>query len=1054
MGQVSLPEAFATNQALLNSCKCTSQFMPLSIILAWPILLFQTCQTKELDTDTAITGSTKEKKSSISQSEKKKSKGKDNKLTLKEANSKDVVQLNVPSGNVEANRNIHNRPVRENDDDDDKFDFNSQEDKIPDSLEPAVEPNIQPKHAIIDTNQSKCSIADKYSAILNAKGSKKKPKESKQTVEPTHNKSKTNLKAVTEVEQISNVCKPNKSFADLEPSLKELCSIEDINKANQNKKPSLEKKVGKTLAGSKIKIKEDQKISKVNKEKKVSKKDKSISENNSHENHEVKKDTKRELRSRGKNRSYKEVDSSELSDNSADPDVSNKVGIKRNGTEKATDPKQSVGSKSDHMVNNELPTKHIKQSVERTEYDKNDEEFEQDNSDESSINNSDIKSSPEHNPDSTTSHIENVDVSDRSCDISEDYRFNNSQNSQDLSQLGGMGKAESPDTELAKANTLNHKISKKDMSAVNFDTGKSKGKSAHSKENSKSRKEKNVHEKETDDIMPDSESENNSIEKMPEVDNKSSNTESKTEMKKYKVKKPMTDNAGESVNESENSTNNDSNELEIVKSNVKKESCKKKPKNKIKDLGFNAEQRNIEQMEFGDGGKGKFKQRNINSMSKSKGKGFVFQMSYCKSETNYKYNKSRILTGLNSPEKSLGYDPYDFGSQCQNEVDMVNMLVDSKTDLNSRKARKFFKHSRKDEILEEKSDKNENNKKNSKTGKLGKKDDEDSFSELIDLDDSLIKSLTSPKGKYAGRNCSNKENECVKMRTKTIPADNIDIADLEPSYRSTKGKTKQKKCKNNRSKQSNEDVTCDTMAVDSSDCLHQSSPEMESFQTKDDSKTKKRKQKSKAAKDEAKDTSLDSDTIPQTHTLKKERKSSRKHQNTNSENNILQNTNTSQFKSETSKSKDVDKRRKCKFGKNQTKGFNESTIDIDSGDSLVISPEHPKSQRLLEQDPVTKKWYRKSDLNDNLKSKSNKNKDHVGNRHSDKMDMRENNRQDTEEEVRSFNLATTCDFQQCGILTSVDSDEPLQPPFKLRNSKCCSVSSLTIIEYSSDWQRP
>ena len=29
----------------------------------------------------------------------------------------------------------------------------------------------------------------------------------------------------------------------------------------------------------------------------------------------------------------------------------------------------------------------------------------------------------------------------------------------------------------------------------------------------------------------------------------------------------------------------------------------------------------------------------------------------------------------------------------------------------------------------------------------------------------------------------------------------------------------------------------------------------------------------------------------------------------------------------------------------------------------------------------------------------------------------------------------TCDFQQCGILTSVDSDEPVQPPFKLINSK-------------------
>ena len=44
----------------------------------------------------------------------------------------------------------------------------------------------------------------------------------------------------------------------------------------------------------------------------------------------------------------------------------------------------------------------------------------------------------------------------------------------------------------------------------------------------------------------------------------------------------------------------------------------------------------------------------------------------------------------------------------------------------------------------------------------------------------------------------------------------------------------------------------------------------------------------------------------------------------------------------------------------------------------------------------------------------------------------------------------TCDLQQCDILTSVDSDEPVQPPFKLRNSKLCSVSSLTLIEYSSD----
>ena len=49
--------------------------------------------------------------------------------------------------------------------------------------------------------------------------------------------------------------------------------------------------------------------------------------------------------------------------------------------------------------------------------------------------------------------------------------------------------------------------------------------------------------------------------------------------------------------------------------------------------------------------------------------------------------------------------------------------------------------------------------------------------------------------------------------------------------------------------------------------------------------------------------------------------------------------------------------------------------------------------------------------------------------------------------------AATWDFQQCGILTSEDSDEPVQPSIKLRNFKGCSVSSVTLVEYSSDWQR-
>ena len=56
-------------------------------------------------------------------------------------------------------------------------------------------------------------------------------------------------------------------------------------------------------------------------------------------------------------------------------------------------------------------------------------------------------------------------------------------------------------------------------------------------------------------------------------------------------------------------------------------------------------------------------------------------------------------------------------------------------------------------------------------------------------------------------------------------------------------------------------------------------------------------------------------------------------------------------------------------------------------------------------------------------------------------------------ETQIHDLKISGGFQQCGILTSVDSDEHVQPHIKLRNSKCCSVSSLTVIEYSSHQQR-
>ena len=51
-------------------------------------------------------------------------------------------------------------------------------------------------------------------------------------------------------------------------------------------------------------------------------------------------------------------------------------------------------------------------------------------------------------------------------------------------------------------------------------------------------------------------------------------------------------------------------------------------------------------------------------------------------------------------------------------------------------------------------------------------------------------------------------------------------------------------------------------------------------------------------------------------------------------------------------------------------------------------------------------------------------------------------------EMLPMSTHNKCDFQQCDILTSVHSDKHVQPPIKLRNSLWCSVSSLTVIEYS------
>ena len=50
----------------------------------------------------------------------------------------------------------------------------------------------------------------------------------------------------------------------------------------------------------------------------------------------------------------------------------------------------------------------------------------------------------------------------------------------------------------------------------------------------------------------------------------------------------------------------------------------------------------------------------------------------------------------------------------------------------------------------------------------------------------------------------------------------------------------------------------------------------------------------------------------------------------------------------------------------------------------------------------------------------------------------------------SKNMSQCMRFLTMWHFDIVDSDKPLQPPCMLRKSELCSVSSLTIMEYSSD----
>ena len=58
-----------------------------------------------------------------------------------------------------------------------------------------------------------------------------------------------------------------------------------------------------------------------------------------------------------------------------------------------------------------------------------------------------------------------------------------------------------------------------------------------------------------------------------------------------------------------------------------------------------------------------------------------------------------------------------------------------------------------------------------------------------------------------------------------------------------------------------------------------------------------------------------------------------------------------------------------------------------------------------------------------------------GNESGDDLEYSSDEDPDVQKGRSVNNLAATCDFQLCSILTIVDSYNPVQPPFKLRNSK-------------------
>ena len=889
-------------------------------------------------------------------------------------------------------------------DDEDKFDFDSQEDKIPDSLEPSIEPNVKSKADKSTENLSKeNSITDRYSKILSIKGSKEALRESieqtaKYIEEEADARSRRNSGALTPSKAAGFVNKRNKSFTDFEPSLKELFDIEKENK---------EKRSGKTKLSSKEKTSKKSKKNNAeslecNESSNTHKTSKSNKEKSSNENKQEQQKTssRRSLRKRDTNKTYKEIDESDISfvEESQVAKMVDKDNSEADKKARKVCKKEFTATKMDARV-----TEKDCLNISRTnQIDKFKQKF---HSSEVEKQNGDQSDDQEQREDSNFSdHLEeqvNDARSDASSDISEDYRFNNSQASQDLSQdIEIDAYVQSVTKDNTSANRLTEQVGTEDcetwskianLSLKNQTKGiinkEKQPKNKKTKDNGKEKRNINKHESDSDsngDVLAESiESEFDNTTQPQKKERKRKNL--KNQCKKGNLDIILVSN----VNEVDDSYQNKEKDERFEKSMFDEEDQRiQEKRDKSKSIVY-AQKR--EKMKFEEGASdGHFKYSQMDAMSKKKGKGFVFQMSYCRSETNYKYNRS--MPGINTSKFSKGYDPYDFAA-CENESVMSEgesqNLEGKNGGEHSFKPRKFFKHSRKDK--DQTADRD--TKTNCSSNRNNSEDNSDAQNSSFtppDLNDSLVMSLTSPTvHKARSKNKQDKKPSKPRSRKQLVEkvtvdtTMKVDLSENSPADDRTKQtkskaqhktKSKQKDKERNKTKKNKSEEVVDSTADSESSLVCSPNSSKVNIQ-KSNRRLKENKQALKVKcmeSDQSSNSVMESDSslIVSPDASKAGARRSRK----SAVNDSSLGENSLQFKENNMSSRRPDRHSSGKNKKlNRSKSENvaverkehaESPIEINSDDDndLENYQNHSKSERLMEQDPVTKKWYRKSDL--------------------------------------------------------------------------------------------